>query len=416
MGIRRLIRINDVTICLADGVNNAAPHEGMYRSTDNGMHWTLIGDKDYSNRGTIITGPGEMVYVFWISTSVDPGIYMTKFHYQSSPPQPTRIYQGYVTSVASGGGYQYLSGAVGENGTIYLTCNYAPSDGAVDRIWFLKSSDGGNNWTTPDAIAYESGTSFTYPSLEVNNAGNLILCFSQPAAVYLGGKEDSDKRIYFMRSNDGGEVWSSRIQVDSPEGPFRVYNPSILEDQHNSLYIFAQRAFAGLVMAKSTNGGTTWSGFTSIIPTSDYADASAAVGTNGTLYITYRDDLLCGVTEPRSWRNCLAQSTDGGTTWTLVDIYCGQNRTGPGNSLRYANWWNYGGPLEWCWQQYLNSDTSLRPVYYDINTSVSIWNRTDPIQPYRKEIDQQSRDHKLNPTDENKNRVLDSINIYMDSE
>ena len=42
MGIRRLVRINGVTFCLADGVNNSSNHEGIYRSNDNGINWTLI--------------------------------------------------------------------------------------------------------------------------------------------------------------------------------------------------------------------------------------------------------------------------------------------------------------------------------------------------------------------------------------
>jgi len=42
--------------------------------------------------------------------------------------------------------------------------------------------------------------------------------------------------------------------------------------------------------------------------------------------------------------------------------------------MRYQKWWNYGGPLEWTWEQYLSSNTNLRPVYHYINTDIQIYN------------------------------------------
>lgn len=414
-GIRRIVRINGTTICLADGVNNNGSHEGVYRSFNNGVNWTLIADKDYCNRGTIITGPNEMVYIFWISKEVNPGIYLSKFNYLETPPPASPIYQGYVRSVGAGGGYQDISAAVDSSGTIYFCAHYAPTDGEVDRIWLLKSYDGGNTWTNPQVVAYEAGTSFAYPSLEVDHDGDLILCFAEHAEVYLGGRSDINKRIYFMKSANEGETWGPRIQVDRPAGPFGVINPCILEDQQNNLYIFAQRHLVnfGLVMAKSFDGGSTWSGFNTIIPTSMYADPSAAIAQDGKIYVTYRDDLLCGDTSPEIWRNCMAQSTDGGNTWSMVDNYCGEADVGPAGSVHYANWWNYGGPIEWCWEQYLSSNRNLRPVYYDINSEVLIWDRINHTPVTRSDIERNINNYKNNPDSLNKSKVLNSIKKYL---
>jgi hypothetical protein len=383
MGARRIARVNRTIFCLADGVNDSPYHEGVYRSTDNGKHWSLIGDMNHATRGTILTGPGEMIYIFWMSVGPNPGIYMSKFHYSDSFQEAMPVYQGYVKSVGYGDGYETISAAVDLEGNIYLACHYGPSEGKQDRIWLLKSFDKGNTWTTPKIVAYEAGTSFTHPSLEVNHSGNLVISFAHHAPSFLGGKTDNDKRVYFMKSTDKGETWGPRVQIDNAQGPFGVYNPSIIEDQANILYIFAQRAGKGLVMAKSTDGGTSWSGFSVIVSTSDYADPSAAVASDGTLYVTFRKDLLCEDATPSIWRNSVIRSTDHGVSWTTVKSFCGQGQTGPANSLRYANFWNYGGPLEWCWQQYLKSNTNHRPVYYDINTDVSIWDRTSSAEQNR---------------------------------
>jgi len=379
-GLHRIVGVSGTTIALGDGVNDVPYHEGVYRSIDNGANWSQILDLQYATRGAIVTGPREMVYVFWMyCTTPTYGIYMSKFHYDDTPPAPTRIYTGYVTSV--GGEYQTISPAVDAAGNIYVVCHYAPSSGEYDRIWLLKSTDGGNTWSNPSVVDYLDGTSWTYPSLVVDHAGNLVVCYAEHAGVYLGGRNDPDKRTYFKKSIDGGATWGSRVQVDNPAGPFAVYNPCILEDQSNNLYIFSQRAFHGLVMAKSTDGGATWpGGFREIVPTGDYADPSAAVGSDGTLYVAIRKDNECGA-GALSWRNCMYQSTNGGVSWSKVAVYCGQGRVGPAGSLRYANWWNYGGPLEWCWEQYLSSNDNIRPVYYKINTDVSIWDRTQPSQP-----------------------------------
>ena len=375
-GLRRLIRINGTTIALADGAGDTSGNEGVYRSTDNGANWDLIASQKYGNRGTVITGPDEMVYIFWIIPKINPGIYLTKFKYDEIPPPAERIYSGYVKSVGYFGGYQDLSAAVDSKGNIFLVAHYAPSNGEVDRIWLINSFDGGRTWSPPKVVAHKIDTSFAYPTLEIDHGDNLILCFSQHSPVYLGGKEDQDKRIYYMKSMDRGDSWKAMVQVDSRGGPFKVYNPCLVEDQQNNLYVFAQRAWEGLVMAKSSDGGKIWSGFQSIFKTSNYADPSAAIGADGTIYVTFRCDNLCGKEEPSLWRNTVIASSDHGVTWTLADVNCNQYfRAGPAGSFRYANWWNYGGPLEWTWQQVLTPGSSIKPVYYDVNTDVKIWNR-----------------------------------------
>jgi hypothetical protein len=366
-----------MTICLADGVDGEANHEGIYRSKDNGRHWALIGGIKGTSRGTIISGPNNLIFIFWVvAEGKTPGIYFTKFEINQKPPDPSPIYRGYVKSVGYGGGYQDISAAVDQAGIIYFVAHYPEKEGAVDSIWFLRSSDQGNTWDQPKKIAHKPGVSFAYPSLEVDHAGNLILCFAEHSPEYPGGREDDDKRIYFIKSGSKGASWNKPLQVDKADGPFRVYNPCIVEDLKNNLYIFGQRAFQGLVMAKSADQGATWSGFSVIIPTSNYADPSVAIGDDNTIYVAFRNDRVCPHLSENTYHSTIAASNDQGRNWKIMYSYCEQGKVGPGLSLRYANWWNYGGPLEWCWEQYLQSDKRIKPVYYGINQDISIADRT----------------------------------------
>ncbi len=376
-GVRRMVRIKDVTLCLADGAEGNEFNEGIYRTVDNGRSWDLIGSMKGSCRGVIVSGPDEMVYVFWISLNTPSGIYLSKFKYNEKPNKPVLIHKGYVKSVGYDWGYQDSSAAVDKDGNLYFTCHFPLFEGGVDRLWLLKSVDNGLTWENIKQISFIKDTSIAYPSLEVDHNNHLVLCFAQHSPVFNGGRKDKDKRIYFIKSHDFGETWGRLTQVDASRGPFMVYNPCLIEDKQNTLYIFAQRAWNGLVMAKSNDGGATWGGFSTIIPTSNYADPSAAVGENGNLYVTYRGDNLCDDTKPKKWRNCMASSKDQGETWIILDTYCDEGRVGPAGAIRFANWWNYGGPLEWCWEQWLKKDKSNRPVYYNINTGIRIWDRLE---------------------------------------
>ncbi len=376
-GLRRIVRVDGITVCLADGVANQANHEGIYRSSDNGLEWELIGSIPGTSRGTIITGPDRVVFIFWVlAEGNDPGIYFTKFRIDQTPPPPRPIFQGYVKSVGYEGGYQDISAAIDRKGTIFVAAHYPKIRGDVDGIWLLKSSDQGNTWVGPKIVAYEENTSFAYPSLEVDHGGSLIMAFAEHSPEYLGGREDDEKRIYFMRSDSEGNSWRGRVLVDSIGGPFRVYNPCLVEDIQGNLYVFGQRAFQGLVMAKSEDLGRHWTGFSLIVPTGNYADPSAAIGSDNTIYIVYRDDKICNGVSANTYHAAIAASKNQGRSWHTVYRYCEQGKAGPGLSLRYANWWNYGGPLEWCWQQYLKQDRHIKPVYYAINPAIKIFNRT----------------------------------------
>ncbi|MFC2174189.1 hypothetical protein ACFLU6_16460, partial [Acidobacteriota bacterium] len=211
--------------------------------------------------------------------------------------------------------------------------------------------------------------------------------------VYAGGLPDPDRRIHFLRSSDGGDSWAGCVVDDDPATGGNMANPVLIESMGRNLFFFAQRFSQGLVMSRSTDAGQSWSPFVLIQATRGYGDPSAAIGDDGAIYVTFRtaldalgnpyetDSTICPVTTYNCWKNAVIRSIDEGESWERVDTNLEEDRTGPANSLRYQTWWNYGGPLEWTWMQYLASDTSLRPAFYDINPEVHILNVLDADDP-----------------------------------
>ena len=353
-GGRRIVRIKDTIIVIC-------PHktgERTYRSTDNGESWVEI-DKDGGSSGCLISGPNETIYHFYRK---DNNIYMVKFRYSNMPPDPVSIYSTPNLSKSITGLYRALNAIVGPDGRLYVACHW----GTPDRLFLLRSSDNGVTWNGPFEIS-EDASGWYYPHLEVNSQ-NILVC------AYDKFKHD-EHEIIFAKSADGGKTWT-RKSISREI----TFNPSLLTVGESSFFIFAQsveKQHRGLVFKISTDIGNTWSKWQLIEKTCGYADPSPALAEDGTtIFVAYRSSNKTGIKTGscgnRS-RSRLTMSPDLGRNWNVVDHYYEGERTGTRNQTRYQTWWNYGGPLEWIWMQY-ESKGSNRPIYYDINHNIQIFN------------------------------------------
>ncbi|MFH1585151.1 MAG: sialidase family protein [archaeon] len=352
-GNKRIVRINDTVIALAP---NVYAHDIMWRSIDDGTTWTEIDDAGLSSySGVLITGPSNYIYHFYRNN--DNNIYMVKFIYDDSPPSPVSIQS---IAASSTGAYRSVSASVDSTGKLYVIYHAGDPDG----VYIISSSDSGTTWDGPYTIQAPSTYNYYYPRIDIDVDNNILV-------VYSGGYGQSVQPTYFSKSTDGGETWPSRVTIAANNRP----NPDILSTNASTYYIFTQShdILDGCVFTKSIDGGATWSAFAQVeatISTSGYADPSSALGDDGTIYVSYRNDMVAGA---NNWREHISASSDGGATWSVVDDYDEAiMRTGTRSHLRYQTWWNYGGPLEWTWMQYDDSDTN-RLIYYDINTDVNIY-------------------------------------------
>jgi|MTBAKMStandDraft_1061839.scaffolds.fasta_scaffold24739_2 hypothetical protein len=368
-GGRRIVRINNTIIVIC-------PHgtgERTYRSLNNGISWEEI-DQDGAFSGCLITGPGETVYHFYRSGD---RIYMVRFKYNESPPAPVIIYTDQYLSEGGHGAYNMLTATVDKDGELYVVTHWDNQNtGGGDTLYLIRSNDGGNTWTPANsAIVIQPGSSehsWGYAHLDVSENNKLLCVFS----------EWGSNSIQFAHSPDKGASWSiSAIASGS------IFNPAVLPVGDNTIYVFAQSALPlpvhGLVFNKSIDSGVSWDGWKAIDSTSlsGYADPSPGLGSNGEILVAYRSGArpdLADVWGGDGCRERFAVSTDGGIRWIFPDDYfydaVGQptERTGTRSQIRYQTWFNYGGPLEWIWMQYEDPEGTNKPIYYDINTDITM--------------------------------------------
>jgi len=374
-GGRRIVRINNTSIAIT-------PHgtgERTYRSVNNGLSWDEI-DRDGVFSGCLLTGKNQMVYHFYRSGD---SIYMVKFKYNGTPPDPEVIYTDPDLSEASHGVYNMLNATVNNAGNIYVSAHWTSAGDGGDSLFLIESVDEGNTWTqNGDALIINRGSvdhSWGFIHLEVTS-GNILV------AVY---SEWDSKSIQYSKSDDHGRTWITR-EIAGGE----IYNPSILTQGGNKLYVFAQSiesaSLRGLVFKYSDDLGDTWAEWKVIDSTSlsGYADPSPAIGSDGRIYVAYRSGARSDLQSVYGGNGCrerLAMSDDGGQTWSFPDDYFYDisgnptPRTGCRSQIRYQTWWNYGGPLEWIWIQY-NEDGTNRPIFYDINTDVNILSTEEGLE------------------------------------
>jgi hypothetical protein len=196
--------------------------------------------------------------------------------------------------------------------------------------YFSRTTDGGSTWQTPRAIYDPGATSQTINNqIVVLTDGTLVLFFTQydPA-----GDGHATATLGVIRSTDKGATWSERIVV-SPVQSVGVRDPekgtfvrdgstlgAIAAGPHGDLAVvwqdarFSGGARDGVALARSTDGGLTWSAPARINrePSVAAFEPSVAVradGTIGVAYFDFRSNTADPATLPTDY--WIARSTDG---------------------------------------------------------------------------------------------------------
>ena len=348
-------------------VAEAISSENTYRSTDGGLTWSLI-DSDLAQAGALISGPDNYVYHFFRSGTT---LRMVKFVYNAATIQaPVTIFSDADISGNNVGVYRNTSASVDGNGVLYVAENWVNPANGEQTIYLIASTDAGATWSAKREVsAHIEGVDWLYQDIDVMTDNTVVVSYGQ------WDEGDHQFRNMVALSTDGGVSWS-RHQVATTNW---MYNPALLTVGSDTLYIFAQSGAAaplkGLVFSKSTNRGQSWSAWTLIDATCEYADPSAAVGEDNSILVTHRTNNFAGAPTEGSCgdrcRQALRRSTDGGVSWTLVDDHFDAERVGTRGHLRYQTHFNYGGPLDWAWMQYINSGANL-PTYFDSSDDIHI--------------------------------------------
>ncbi len=240
------------------------------KSTDFGQNWNTV-RANQTQAGTdkdILAVRGNDVYVaydhtqtVWASASHDGGQTFTSVK---------------VNANAQFGWSLTGGGTVDPDGNVYFAWDGYTQNGEAKgpvHLYVTKSSDHGNTWTStlldvssspPDCSAFSCGWAFLGPGIAMTSdaAGQLYVLWNA------GSVDKGPERIFYSTSKDQGDTWSPKQDVSlAPAGVDHAF-PSVATgavgdiriawmDQRNSQHW-------NLYYRTSTNGGTTWSGETTL--------------------------------------------------------------------------------------------------------------------------------------------------------
>lgn len=285
---------------MARGCGEVAPSTvtiSFARSTDGGRQFgptfTLPGSFSPTSPNTsswdpaIAVAPDGTVYAAFmffnpdtevtspvVAASFDQGRSFSQVSYLPVPP--------FTDPLGNQGDRDFI--AVGRDGTVYVTWDYGPSYSEVQNICaspgaiscsysagdfnavIQKSTDGGKTWTSvhPISPGFPLGGALSAPIL-VQPDGTIDVLYidhsTDPSNLALspGGE-------FFTRSSDGGQTWSTPVQVGPGAGTLSLtewwIDGDISTDQAGDLYATwdAQSATSDIGwLSYSTDGGRTWS-------------------------------------------------------------------------------------------------------------------------------------------------------------
>jgi predicted neuraminidase len=168
------------------------------------------------------------------------------------------------------------------------------------EIYFKKSDDGGDTWTTNKRLTYNAGYS-EYPAIAVD-ASN----------IYVVWQDDTpgNHEIYFKKSDDGGDTWTTSKRFTNNVGSSR--RPAIAVDGSN-IYVVWEDYTPGnaeIYFKKSDDRGDTWTTNKRLTYNAGISEAPVIAVDSSNIYVVWN-----GWT-PGFVEIYFKKSDDRGDTWT----------------------------------------------------------------------------------------------------
>lgn len=247
----------------------------VYQSTDKGLTWSsprtvvngvqnVFEDKELIACDRTSSSYLGNLYVAWARFIgfYSPAIYFTRSTNQgfnwSAPIQISDTQ----------GGVQWPVPAVGHNGEVYVAWCGSTS------IRFDRSTNGGVSFGTDRTVQsitsmnrYVKGSilTFSYPAMDVDITNGPYRGYIYIA--YMDNGIDGYPDMFFTRSTDGGNTWSTRVRInDDPQGNhIDQFHPWLTVDRTGCISVIfydsrndPNNILCDVYLAQSTDGGTTW--------------------------------------------------------------------------------------------------------------------------------------------------------------
>ncbi|HLO34296.1 MAG TPA: sialidase family protein [Anaerolineales bacterium] len=181
------------------------------------LGWSLGGGGTVTPNGSIYfswdgyeqNGGAKGNVNLYISKSTDQGATWTTklLDVSTSPPDCS----------AFGCGWAFLGAAIAmtsdSSGNLYALWNAGSTPKGPERIYFSKSTDGGNTWSAKkDVSTAPQGTHHNFPAISAAGSGDVRISWMDARAAN-GGMDRWN--VYFRSSTNGGSTWSNEVDLST---------------------------------------------------------------------------------------------------------------------------------------------------------------------------------------------------------
>lgn len=197
-------------------------------------------------------------------------------------------------------------------GTIWLV--FTSDRTGSSALYIKSSSDGGETWTTPQALVEESstiGTNIQRPSLLLDSIGTIWITWQSQRSPSGG-----DAEIYYICSEDLGVSWSSPAKPYGGESPWNGYYDPYIIEALGKIWIFFQHN-TGVFCFSSEDGGSTWSNAAAITSGTSHRGHPASLLVGSELWLLYDSALSSSPSWPET--DIYLMRTSDGLSWSLEE-------------------------------------------------------------------------------------------------
>ena len=207
------------TAYVAYSHNGGASFTEVKAKKGGNLGWALAGGGTVTPNGNVFFawagyegngGASGNVNLF-VSKSTNGGATWTTktIDVSSSPPQCPEFLCGWAYLGAQ------LVMASDANGTIYLLWNAGSTANGPERIYFAKSTDSGNTYSTKvDVSTAPAGTHHAFPAIAAVGNGDVRISWMD-ARTHTAESDKDRWNVYYRSSTNGGSTWSSEVDLST---------------------------------------------------------------------------------------------------------------------------------------------------------------------------------------------------------
>lgn len=206
----------------------ASSHDGGATFTEvkvnqNGkLGWSLAGGGTVTSNGAIFfawagyegSGGAKAKVNLYVSKSTDKGVTWTTklIEVSSSPPDCSAFSCGWAYL----GAQMVMTSDASDN--IYLLWNSGSAARGPERIYFAKSTDGGNTYSAKfDVSTAPANAHHAFPAISAMGNGDIRIAWMDARAAN-GGMDKWN--VYYRSSSNGGSSWSNEVDLSTAVNGF----------------------------------------------------------------------------------------------------------------------------------------------------------------------------------------------------